>query len=362
MTLSTRAARVSLPWSLSLAGLLSGCAQGAPGVPSAQAAPEDPPPHLVSVAAVSHGPLPRPIRAAGLVAAKREANLAFLESGRLVWVGVETGAHVRRGQVLARIEPTPFDADARRAAAELDKASRDVARAKALVASGSIAQSGLDDATTGEAVARASLDAARFAAEHTALVAPDDGTVDARLLDPGTIVGAGTPVLRLSGQSQGAVVRAGLPDRDAVGLEVGRAATVTIDARPGETLRGQVTRVAPEATPGSGTFEVEVRIEGRHPELFSGLTAKLAIDRMTYPAASVPLSAVIAGDAGRAWVFGLAEGVVHRSPVRVAFLSGGVAALDELPADVAQVVTAGGNELTDGARVRVAEASLGAAR
>jgi hypothetical protein len=76
----------------------------------------------------------------------------------------------------------------------------------------------------------------------------------------------------------------------------------------------------------------------------------------------VPLSAVIAGDAGRAWVFGLAEGVVHRSPVRVAFLSEGVAALDELPADVAQVVTAGGNELTDGARVRVAEASLGAAR
>ena len=240
MTLSTRAGAVSLPWSLSVAGLLSGCAQGAPGVPSAQAAP-DPPPHRVSVGAVSHGPLPRPILAAGLVAAKREANLAFLESGRLVWVGVETGAHVRRGQVLARIEPTPFDADARRAAAELDKASRDVARAQALVASGSIAKSSLDDAKTGEAVARASLDAARFAAEHTALVAPDDGTVDARLLDPGTIVGAGTPVLRLSGQSQGAVVRAGLPDRDAVGLDVGRPATVT-NKNPNTTTKTPAKR------------------------------------------------------------------------------------------------------------------------
>jgi RND family efflux transporter MFP subunit len=315
----------------------------------------------VSVAAVSHGPLANPIRAAGLVAAKREANLAFLESGRLVWVGVETGAHVRRGQVLARIDPTPFDADARRAAAELEKASRDVARAKSLVASGSVATSTLDDASTGETVARASLDAARFAAQHTALVAPDDGTVDARLLDPGTVVGAGTPVLRLSGQSQGAVVRAGLPDRDAVGLEVGRPATVTIDARPGEILPGRVTRVAPEATPGSGTFEAEVRIEGHHPELFSGLTAKLTIERVMHPVASVPLSAVVAGDAGRAWVFGVAEGVVHRAPVRVAFLTGGVAALDELPAGVDQVVTAGGNELTDGARVRVADADLGAA-
>jgi len=347
-----------------IAGLLAGCAQGAPGVSAAQASPE-PPPRVVSVAKVGHESVARPIRAAGLVAAKREANLAFLESGRLVWVGVETGAHVRRGQVLARIDPTPFDADARRAGAELEKATRDAARAKSLVASGSLAQTALDDASTGETVARANVDAARFAVEHTALVAPDDGSIDARLLDPGTIVGAGTPVLRLSGQSQGAVVRAGLPDRDAVGLEVGRAATVTIDARSDEPLAGVVTRVAPEATPGSGTFEVEVRIEGRHADLFSGLTAKLAIERFAHPAATVPLSALVAGDGGHAWVYGLDgidSGVVRRAPVRVAFFVGGVAALDQGPQGLTEVVTSGANDLTDGARVRVAEENLGAAR
>ncbi|HEX7489322.1 MAG TPA: efflux RND transporter periplasmic adaptor subunit, partial [Anaeromyxobacteraceae bacterium] len=172
----------------------------------------------VRTAAVGRGPVSRPVRAAGTVAAKDERDLSFKVGGVVARVAVREGEEVRRGQVLAALDATELAAGVRQAREGATKARRDRDRARLLRAGGSIALAQAEDAETGAAVAEAALAAAEFNLRHAVLVAPDDGWVDRRLVEPGEVVATGRTVLRVSGRSHGFVVRAALPERDVLGL------------------------------------------------------------------------------------------------------------------------------------------------
>lgn len=342
---------LSVPVLLAAAALAAapGCA---PGARAAAPAPDAAVP--VRTAPVEVGPVERPIRAAGQVAAKDEWDLSFQVGGRLAEVAVHDGEPVRRGQVLARLDATELAAGVAQARAALAKAERDRGRARALRASEAIARAEADDAETAAEVARARLDAAAFTLRNATLVARDDGWVDRRLAEPGEVVAPGRAVLRVSGRSRGFVVRASLPERDVLGLAPGAAAAVTLDAAPGEPIPGRVSEISRSAARGTGTYPVEIRLDpARAPRtLLAGLTAKVEITRTVDAAAAVPLAAVLEGDGDRGVVF-LAEGDrARRVPVRIAFLQGERAVLSAGIDGDARVITEGATRLADGARIR----------
>jgi RND family efflux transporter MFP subunit len=182
-----------------------------------------------------------------------------------------------------------------------------------------------------------------------------------RAVEVGEIVAAGRPVLRLSGRGQGAIVRVGLPDRDALLVSVGDRAEVTIDAQPGRALAAHVSQVAGVASPATGNFEVEVRLDSAPRALLSGLSAKVAIAHEERPQATVPLSALVAGAGGETAVFTVQEGRAVRVPVEIGFLFGDRAAIARGLDQVGSVVAAGAQALTDKAAVK-AEQKQEAAR
>jgi RND family efflux transporter MFP subunit len=325
----------------------------APGARAAQPSPD--PAVAVRTAPVEVGPVERPLRAAGMVSAKDEWDLSFQVGGRLAEVAVHDGEPVRRGQVLARLDATELAAGVAQARAALAKAERDRERARALRASEAIARAEADDAETAAEVARARLDAAAFTLRSATLLARDDGWVDRRLAEPGEVVAPGRPVLHVSGRSRGFVVRASLPERDVLGLAPGDAATVRLDAAPGEAaIPGRVSEIARSASRGTGTYPVEIRLDpSRAPRtLLAGLTAKVEITRTVQVAAAVPLAAVLEGDGDRGVVF-LADGDrARRVPVRIAFLQGERAVLAAGLDRSARVITEGAARLADGARIR----------
>jgi RND family efflux transporter MFP subunit len=330
------------------AGAACGGARAAPAPEPDAAVP-------VRVAAVARGPVDRPVRAAGVVAARDERDLAFKAGGVVARVAVREGERVRRGQVLAALDATQVAAGARQAREALAKAERDLDRARALRAADVVPPAALEDAETGTRVARAAADAADFEVRTATLVAPDDGWVDRRLVEPGEIVSPGRPIVRVSGRSGGFVVRASLADRDALGLAPGVAATVTLDARPGEPIPGRVSEIARSAARGTGTYAVEIRLDpARAPgDLLSGLTAKVEIERTVPADATVPLAAVQEADGGSGAVFVVEGDRARRVPVRIAFLQGDRAVLSRGPDGRGPVVTEGASRLTDGARVRL---------
>lgn len=330
---------------------------------SARAEKPEAPPIAVRLASVANGPLDRPIRGTGVVRLKSEADLSFKVGGVVSAVLVEEGARVKKGQVLARLDPTEVDAALRQAKEGLAKAERDLARVRSLHASGALPVSEQENAETGASLARAAVDAASFNAQRAAVVAPDDGRVDRRMIEPGEVVAPGRPVFHVSGRSKGAVVRVALVDRDVLRVREGDDASVLLDARPDAPLPGKVTQIATVATPGVGTFEIEVSLDGTKPQpgareveelLLSGLTAKVEIRHVEEVAGIVPIAALVDGHGTDASVFLVDHGRAHRVPVKVAFLLDGRAALSAAPLPPrASVVEAGAARLEDGTPVRV---------
>lgn len=336
---------------LAAAVVLPACRGAAPEAAAAEPlAPERVP---VRVAEVARGPLARPVRGTGTVRLKSEADLSFKVGGVVAAVLVEEGARVKRGQVLARLDPTEVDAAFRQAREGSAKAVRDLERVRRLHASGALPVSELENAETGASLAKAAVDAASFNAQRAAIVAPDDGRVDRRMVEPGEVVAPGRPVLHVSGRSKGAVVRVGLTDRDALRVRAGDAATVVLDARPEPPIAGVVEQLATVATPGAGTFEVEVKLEAPADTLLSGLTAKVTIAHTETELASVPLDALVDGRGADAAVFVVAGDRARRLPVKIAFLADGRAAVASGLGAEPRVVAAGASALADGALVRI---------
>ncbi|HYQ80756.1 MAG TPA: efflux RND transporter periplasmic adaptor subunit [Anaeromyxobacteraceae bacterium] len=334
-----------------LLAVLPGCGNPAHAAPVAGEA-------LVPVRTVpvQAGPVERPVRAAGLVATKDQWDLSFKVGGVLASLDVREGQRVRKGQVLARLDPTELAAGLRQAREGLEKARRDAARTTRLAAAEVAPRLAAEDARTAEAVAEAQAAAAEFNLRQATLRAPDDGWVDQRLAEPGEVVAPGRPIVHLSGQGRGFVVRAPLADRDALGLLPGARAQVTLDAAPDRPLAGRVGEIARAAGRGTGTFQVEIALDPAPGQpLLSGLTAKIEIARTVPVAGAVPLGAVVDGDGDRGAVFTVDGGVARRVPVRIAFLQGDRAVLAEGVQNGDRVVSEGAPRLAEGTRVKVVE-------
>jgi len=324
------------------------------GARDAPGAASDAPAVAVKLAAVERGPVARPIHGTGVVRLKSEADLSFKVGGVVAAVLVEEGARVKKGQVLARLDPTEVDASLRQAEEARAKADRDLERVRKLHASGALPIVELQNAETGASMAGAALAAASFNAQRSAVIAPEDGRVDKRVVEPGEIVAPGRPVFHVSGRSRGAVVRVGLVDRDVLRLHVGDPARVVLDARAAEApLAASVTQIATVATPGTGTFDVEVKLDAAPEGLLSGLTAKVEIAHDEAVEGVVPLGAIVDGRGADAALFVIDADRARRVPVKIAFLAGERAAVAAGLGERSAVVAAGAAQLTDGARVRI---------
>jgi multidrug efflux system membrane fusion protein len=312
-------------------------------------------PVTVRAAEVTHERLTRPILATGTFGPRDEIALSFKVGGVIESVNADEGARVRRGEVLASLDLIEIDAALTRARSAADKAERDLTRARRLYADSVTTLSQLQDAETAADVARADLRAAEFNYRQAVIVAPADGVILARSVEPGETVGPETRALTLGSRKRGAVVRVGLADRDVVRVERGATASATFEAIPGQAFRGRVTEISGMASPGIGTYAVEVALEGAG-DLPAGLVGRVEITpREANSGPVVPVEALLEADGDRAVVYALsADGLrAERRNVTVALLSGDRVAVTEGLDDVTMVLTDGAAWLRDGSDVRV---------
>jgi RND family efflux transporter MFP subunit len=150
------------------------------------------------------------------------------------------------------------------------------------------------------------------------------------------------------------VLRAGLPDRDAVRIRLGDEATVRFDALPGERFAARVTQRASAATPGSGTYDVELALEPRAQSLASGLIGRAEIrTRAEAATPALPLEALVEADGDSAHVFVVAAGGdrATRRAVRIGRIVGDAVAIASGVETGEWVVVRGAAYLDDGARI-----------
>ncbi|MCZ8206092.1 efflux RND transporter periplasmic adaptor subunit [Gemmatimonas sp.] len=341
---------------LLVAPLLAACGTStdtaAADAPTLRAAPVP-----VTVATLDPGDSMAVVTATGTFESRDEIPLAFKIGGVITRVLVDEGATVQRGQILAALDLREIDAAVAKAEVATDKAQRDQARVQRLAADSVATLAQLQDATSALDAARADLAAARVNRDYAVITAPEAGIVLRRQVAPGSTVGPGTTVLTMGGTRRGRVLRAGVPDRDALRIRVGDAATVHFDAMPKARFEGKVILVGRSADPRTGTYAVEVSLTGTDA-LPSGLVGQLRIAVKGKPVAMrIPVDALLEADRDSATVYTIrvdSAGAPVAAPQRVAVgaLSGDQVHINGL-APEARVITRGATYVTAGAPVRI---------
>ena len=315
-------------------------------------------PTPVRAQVATSGPAAPAISTHGSVASKDEMRLSFKVGGVIKKIHVEEGQAVRAGQQLAEIELTEIDAQVQQASALEQKAQRDLARGERLYADEVISLEQLQDLRTQAALQRAQLQSTQFNRGYSVISAPYDGVVLRKLSQEREQVPAGQPVLVVSGQNRGYVVRAALSDREVVQLQLGDPAEIRMDAYPDRAIAGAVSEIAHAADAKSGLFPVEVRIDAAQIALASGLVAKVRVYPATARASTltyVPVSAIVEGDGNRASVYVIDGDRARRRDVRVAFIESAGVALAEGLRPGEKVVTDGALYLQDNERIAVVQ-------
>lgn len=150
-------------------------------------------------------------RYTGVVQARIASDLGFRVDGKIAQRLVDAGQSVTRGQILMRLDPADLGLAAvaarerqRAAEAEAGRTAADVTRLQGLVEAGAVSAATYDAAVAAQRVAAATFEAARSAAReagnrqrYAVLVADSDAIVTDVLAQPGQVVSAGTPVIRL---------------------------------------------------------------------------------------------------------------------------------------------------------------------
>ena len=309
----------------------------------------------------------------GVAKAGQESRLSFQVSGQVLSVPVSVGDVVKKGQTIARMDPTDFSlqlqnaqASAAQSRAQERNAKATYERTQALYENQNVSKQDLDADRTAYESARAALSAANQQIRlnqrqlgYTHLKAPEAGTLATVDIEVNEYVQAGELVATLLAGEQ-IEVSVSVPESIIRSISRGAEAVARFNSLGGKEFEGTVTEVGVASVAGGATFPVTVRLVDAQDIVRAGMAADVTFKLLSdedAPKFALPNSAVGEDREGR-FVFKLERttdglGVVHRSPVTVGeILSTGIEIYEGVqPGDL--VVTAGVSRIYDGLQVRV---------
>jgi RND family efflux transporter MFP subunit len=313
---------------------------------------------------------------AGEVRSRVESRLGFRVGGKLLRRYVEMGQHVKAGELLAQLDPQDFKLAADGARAQLaaattnrDLALADSKRYKDLRDQNFISAAELERRDTALKAAQAQVDQAQAQLAglgnqtgYANLVADVAGVVTSVDAEPGQVLAAGTPILRIAQDGPRDVVFA-VPEDKVGKLKVGSQVQVQAWAEQ-KSASATVREVAASADPVTRTFTVKVGLSG--PEIWPiGSTATVApkaLDRSGPSVIKLPTSALQHdGEKAAVWVLEKATMTVRLQPIAIATADGNEVVVAQGLEPGMQVVSVGAHVLNPGQKVTIYQSKQAAA-
>jgi HlyD family secretion protein len=269
-----------------------------------------PPPPRYMTQQISDGDVVETVQSTGVVKPVIEVKVGSQVSGRVSKVYVDFNSQVKKGDLLAEIDPLIMGAQASQQRAQISAQKAQIAhaeaslgslkvnldRTKALKAESLAAQSDVDQAQGNYDVAAADLaqakaqlqsteagmTAANANLSYTRIYAPIDGVITDRQIDPGQTVAASfqAPVLFVLDEDLRKMrIFADIDEADVGKLKEGMDAEAQVDAFPGEKFHGNVAQVryAPNTVSGVVTYTAVVEVENPERKLRPGMTATVTV-------------------------------------------------------------------------------------
>jgi RND family efflux transporter MFP subunit len=306
----------------------------------------------VSVTVIRKQKLESNLSLVGNINASADVNVISETQGTATAVFVKVGMQVREGTVLVQVDDEIPRSTKAAAEISFQKAQRDFQRAEELYQENSISVSQLDASRLAMKAAENQLDIARRQLENTRIKSPIVGTVNARYVDPGTMVQPGKPVANIVNINT-LKVRVNVSEREAFQLKVGDHVEISTDVYPGIAFDGRIDNIASKADEAH-TYPVEIIVpnSAKHP-LKAGMFARISSKSIApTETLTVPRVALI-GSIKDAQVFVVRENVATMRPLVIGKQSADLLEVASGLAEGDTVVVSGQNNLVDHARVQI---------
>ena len=250
------------------------------------------------------------VEASGTINPVNTVSVGSTVSGLIKAIYVDYNSEVKKGQLLAQIDPATFEATVKQNLAQINSAEADMARIQAvtemsrktytryknLYAKNFIAKSELDQAESDYlsnlaqvGAARAKINQSRASYQtaltnlgYTKIIAPVDGTIIARKIDLGQPVAASFQAPELFTIAQDLTkmqIEVNVSEADISKVQEGQEVDYTLDGYPDSVFTGKVTqvRISPTTVSNVVTYSVIVEVDNQDLKLIPGMTANVSI-------------------------------------------------------------------------------------
>lgn len=250
------------------------------------------------------------VEASGTINPVTTVSIGSQVSGMIKEIYVDYNSKVKKGQLLAKIDPALFEAQVEQAQANINNARANLAkilattendrktylRYKNLYAKNFVAKSELDLAESNYLADKAQVNAARAQIaqaaaalktaqsnlDYTKIVSSVDGIVISRSVDVGQTVAASfqTPTLFSVAQDLTKMqIETSVSEADIGNVKVGQEATYTLDGYPDTIFKGRVTqvRISPTTVSNVVTYNVIIQVDNKEGKLIPGMSANVSI-------------------------------------------------------------------------------------
>lgn len=293
------------------------------------------------------------------VMAKTTVDLSFRVGGRLDAVKLPEGQFVKKGTLLAKLDPKPFERAVRMAEVRLKQTKLELERVKTIATKGIGSEQSVDNAQVSYDLAEIELENARANLEYSTLRAPFNALVSKRLIENQGFIKAGTAIARLQDLSS-IHFKFDVPERviSNYSREQVSLASAYIDGAIDKSFNITYVEHSTEPNPISQTYEVVYAMKApKGLDITPGIRATVTIsgDANTMPVVlGVPVNAIMTGNDDKLFVWVLDNETMRISKKQVMvgpMTAGWVVVLNGLVPGQ-KVVSAGVSQMTEGLLVR----------
>ena len=226
---------------------------------------------------------------------KRRVTVRAEVAGQVSEVLAPRGATVRQGDVLLGLSEEDRPQRLEQARAALKQRELEYEGARSLKNKGLQAERQLAEALTLLRTARAELKRAELNLQHTTVVAPFAGVLQARYVEVGDFLSVGDPLAEVV-ELDPLLVTGDVSEREIGVLQPGMAATAELSN--GITLEGVISYIAPTADASTRTYRIEMQAANPSPHQRGGMSASIRVSREAVPAHKVSPALLSLDDAG----------------------------------------------------------------
>lgn len=306
----------------------------------------------------------------GEIQPRYQADIGFRVHGKILERPVDVGTEVKKGDLIARLDPQQYRQELEVAKSEVAAAQAEVVRSRAqetrqreLLKNGHTTQVKYDQALKSFKTAEAQLDATRAkqvqASEnlgYTELKADNDGVITAVGADAGQVVGAGQMVVRLAQPGEREAVF-NVAETAFKGTPKNPTVKVHLVSDPDVKAAGKVRYVSPQADPTTRTYTVRVALPDAPAQMRLGANVVGTVTLSQSLTATIPGSALFQKDGKPAVWLVAKDHTVQLKPIAIDRYQGDAVVVGGGLANGDMVVTAGVQKLFPGQKVALMDAS-----